>query len=126
MMMPLNGRDSSQQQNLVVWRSNIVEEILFYRGTGLSHPYPRHWHNELHVCVYTQGSGYLACRGSSHLVHSGDLVVTPPGEVHENWVTRGSTVSFCSAYIDTSLVRATLRQITEGEDRLPDFPSLFP
>ena len=86
---------------LKVWRSSAFDGILLSRGTRLRHPYPRHWHEELHFCAYTSGSGYLGHRGNSYLVRKGDFVVTPPGEVHANWVDSESDVSSCGAYVNT-------------------------
>jgi AraC-like DNA-binding protein len=87
-------------ENLHVWRSPALEGIVFSRGTQLSHTYPRHWHEELHLCAYTSGRGYLGYRGNSFRVTDRDFVLTPPGEVHENWVDSESSISFCGMYVE--------------------------
>lgn len=125
-MPALAHRAIEKTSGITVWRRAVAPELVFYRGIGVSHPYPRHWHDELHVCGYTSGSGYLACRGSSRLVGEGDFVVTPPGEVHENWVPNGSSVSFVSVYIPVSWLRAAVCDLTENEQPWPDFPDMFP
>src|SRR4051794_18202887 len=79
-------RSLLQCGNLQVSRPAAFDGILLCRGTGVTHVYPHHWHEELHLCAYTGGVGYLRCRGVSSLVTKGSFVITPPGEVHENWV----------------------------------------
>jgi AraC-like DNA-binding protein len=87
-------------ENLHVWRSPALDGIVFSRGTELRHTYPRHWHEELHLCAYTDGRGYLGYRGNSYGVTGRDFVITPPGEVHENWVDSESSISFCGMYVE--------------------------
>lgn len=124
-MRALGDRKAVSSDSLAVWRSRAVPGVVFHCGTRVSHPFPRHWHDELHLCAYTAGAGYLACRGNSYLVGRGDLVITPPGEVHENWVESGATVSFYSAYVDASLLRNLIRDITCDRKQGSDFPSMF-
>ena len=125
--MPSPARAATENAvGITVWRPPVARDIVFYRGTHVSHAYPRHWHDELHLCAYTTGSGYLACRGSSCLVGPGDFVITPPGEVHENWVPRGYGISYRSAYIPVYMLRAAICQFTDKEQDLPDFPDMFP
>lgn len=125
-MPALDRRSAEKSNHLFVWRSPLLPGIVFYRGIRVSHPYPKHWHDELHICAYTSGSGYLACRGTSHLLGRGDLVLTPPGEVHENWVASGSSVSYCSAYFDMSQLQAMFHDLEESPAQLPDLSNMFP
>jgi len=91
---------ANKSENLQVWRNPWFEGMVFHRGVRFTHPYPRHWHDELHLCAYTAGAGYLRCRGETRLACAGDFILTPPSEVHSNWVPDGQTVSFVSLYID--------------------------
>jgi AraC-like DNA-binding protein len=111
------------QPHISVWHREQFPGLVFYRGAHVDHPYPRHWHDEVHLCAYTGGSGNLGYRGSSHRVVAGDFLLTPAGEVHSNWVDQHSDVSFRSVYVDLPVLRAHAEQIT-GVDREPDFPSL--
>lgn len=110
---------------LDVWRSATLPSVVFARGSGVSHTYPRHWHDEIHFCAYDFGYGHFLCRGQSYVVGEGDLVVTPPGEVHENWVDSAGGIGFVGAYVEVSAIRGCLAQILEGEPLLPDFSELI-
>jgi len=114
-----------ENHRLRVWRSEALDGMLFSRGMRMTHPYPRHWHEELHLCAYTSGSGYLAYRGNSYLVAEGEFVVTPPGEVHENWVDGESGVSFCGVYMDGSAFGRVSRQIAGRELTIPVLPDFL-
>jgi AraC-like DNA-binding protein len=96
---------------LQVWSSPWFEGLVFHRGTHFTHPYPRHWHDELHLCAYTAGSGYLHCRGTTYLAAVGDLVLT-----HNNWVPNGQNVSFLSLYIDERALSHAVHEITGRPD----------
>jgi AraC-like DNA-binding protein len=99
--------------------------MLFSRGKGMTHPYPRHWHEELHLCAYTAGSGYLGYGGNSYLVKEGDFVVTPPGEVHENWVDGEPGISFCGVYVDAGAFARASGQIGGCELTIPGGRDFF-
>jgi AraC-like DNA-binding protein len=114
-----------ENHRLRMWRSDALDGILFSRGKGMTHPYPRHWHEELHLCAYTSGSGYLGYGGNSYLVTEGDFVVTPPGEVHENWVDGEHGISFCGVYIDAGAFRRATEQIGGCELRIPGLRDFF-
>ena len=101
---------------LEVWQNPWFDGLVFHRGTHFTHPYPRHWHDELHLCAYTAGAGYLECRGTTHLAAAGDLILTLPSEVHQNWVSDGQSVSFLSLYIDDRALTKAVLEITGRSD----------
>jgi AraC-like DNA-binding protein len=111
-------------QGIHVWHAPEFPGLLFYRGTEVNHSYPRHWHDELSLCFYTSGSGYLGYRGSSHRIVAGDFIATPAGEVHSNWVEKQSSVSFRSLYVDLRQLRAHTEQLTGGDHAPAEFSSL--
>ena len=114
-----------EHRRLRMWRSDAFDGILFSRGKGMTHPYPRHWHEELHLCAYTSGAGYLGYGGNSYLVTEGDFVATPPGEVHENWVDGEAGISFFGMYVDADAFARASRQIAGCELRIPGLRDFF-
>jgi len=107
-----------------VLRPDGLAGVLLYRGTEVTHAYPRHWHEELHLCAYTAGEGRLRIRGTTHPVGAGDVILTPAGEVHENWVERGTSCSFRSLYLDVRrledlLPGAEVRRLCELRRSVP-------
>ena len=98
-------------QGIQVLRTETLPGVTFYRGTEVNHRYPRHWHDEVHVCKYHAGTGYLRYKGNSYQSCPGDLAVTAPGEVHENWVVPGASVSFRSVYIPVPLIHSAFQQL---------------
>ena len=114
----------SAKQNIRIWRHPLFDGMVFHRGSHATHPYPRHWHDELHLCAYTAGAGYLRCRGTTTLACVGDLVLTPPSEVHNNWVVDGS-VSFLSVYLSEAALRKLASDVTENDNAEPDMRHIF-
>lgn len=116
---------ANKSENLQVWRNPWFEGMVFHRGVRFTHPYPRHWHDELHLCAYTAGAGYLRCRGETRLACAGDFILTPPSEVHSNWVPDGQTVSFVSLYIDDRALNRAICGVTGRANRQPDLSRMF-
>lgn len=114
-------KNSDPAPRIDFWRPEKLDGILLHRGVSATHPYPRHWHEELHLCAYTSGSGNLGHRGSSYVVSNGSLVLMPPGEVHENWVEPGAACSFRGVYLEMPALHAVARQITGSVHGTPEF-----
>ncbi|HEV7553982.1 MAG TPA: AraC family ligand binding domain-containing protein, partial [Kofleriaceae bacterium] len=93
-------------------------DVILSCGNGYGHAFPRHWHDEIHVCAYTAGRGHLRAGGATWRIASGDLVVSPVGEVHENWVSRTDTCSFHSAYLGVDLIDAAANNVVGRSVRI--------
>lgn len=119
------GGPGGADQEIAVWRPPGFESLVFYRGTDVTHTYPRHWHDELHLCAYVAGTGHLFLRGTGYRIVPGDFVVTPAGEVHENWVDEGTSISFRSAYLDMTTFRTLLEESGGRGSSLPDFSQVL-
>jgi AraC-like DNA-binding protein len=52
-------------------------------------------------------------------------VITPPGEVHENWVESESSISFCGLYVDADALRKASEQVAGRELPMPTFREFF-
>jgi len=117
---------AERPQGIEVWRTPGFDGMLFYRGANVTHPYPRHWHEEIHFCAYTSGSGNLAIRGRSQQVGNGDFTITPAGEVHENWVNDELGCSFRSLYLDMDLLSRLVHQVFGRKLPMLDFKDLSP
>ena len=100
---------------------SAFEGLVAYRGVGVTHRYPPHWHDELHLCLYTAGSGYVGDRRGRRRVAAGDFLLTPPGEVHHNWVTEREGVTFRSLYVPVPILRDVARQVTGRDDETAAF-----
>lgn len=119
--IPRPATDAHAAPCIHFWRPEKLVGISLHRGVSATHPYPRHWHEELHLCAYTSGSGHLGHRGSSYFVSGGSLVLMPPGEVHENWVKPGSACSFRGVYLEMHALQAVARQIAGSDHGTPEF-----
>jgi len=115
---------ATQTPGIKVWHDPKFPGLCFYRGTGVTHRYPRHWHDELHLATYEGGSGYFGHDGITEYVVPNDFMITAPGEVHENWVPENGSITFRSIYIDMRQLREITEQIT-GKDATPDLPTLL-
>jgi AraC-like DNA-binding protein len=97
-----------------------VEAIELRVGESVADPYPRHWHDEYHLCAVTAGAGYIECGGTSHFTGCGSLFIVTPGEVHSHRKPE-IPVSFRSIYIDGSRLEAATAEIGGCNDRMPSF-----
>lgn len=112
-------------QGINVWRTPGFRDLLFYQGVRVSHAYPRHWHEELHICSYGPSSGRLGILGSSHRIVENDFVITPAGQVHENSVETELGCTFRSLYMDVKFLEHLTHQITGRGLSAPDFKDVL-
>jgi AraC-like DNA-binding protein len=66
---------------LQFWRGEGYE---VFRGIGVNHEYPRHWHDETLLCTIDRGSGELYFRGAWRHTPPGSTFLIPAGEIHAN------------------------------------------
>jgi AraC-like DNA-binding protein len=110
-------------RNLIqVWHVTAPDSIEIHRGHAVTHPHPKHWHDEYHVCAITAGAGYIEHRGSAHLTAKGTLIFVPPGEVHANHASDPGC-SYENIYIPADLMSRAIEQAC-GQLR-PGFPLLM-
>ncbi|MBX9602636.1 MAG: AraC family transcriptional regulator [Bryobacteraceae bacterium] len=63
------------------WRTEGYE---VFRGLGMTHEYPRHWHEETLLCTIDGGYGELYYRGAWRPTPAGSTFLIPAGEIHAN------------------------------------------
>ena len=55
---------STTSEQIKVWRLPQLAGIELHRGKAVTRDCPRHWHEELHLCVIESGGGELHYRGT--------------------------------------------------------------
>src|SRR5262249_6818746 len=88
---------------IVVSHVNVPEPIEIHRGTHVTHPHPKHWHEEFHVCAITGGGGYIEANNVSHFTGPGTLIVVAPGVVHSNHA-EGEGCSYVNIYVPAAMM----------------------
>ncbi|MEW6206872.1 MAG: AraC family transcriptional regulator [Acidobacteriota bacterium] len=104
-------------EKIKVWRPDDIEGVELRTGEGVTSSYPRHWHEEYHLCVLEEGAGELVYRGSRHFTAAGSLFIIEPGEVHSH-NKPFDELRFRNLYADAQLVRCTASDIA-GRDKSP-------
>src|SRR5258708_17774411 len=98
--------------SIEIWQPSGLNSLEMRRGTLVTQPYPRHWHEEFELCLVTGGQGYLDWRGASHFAPTGSLFLMPPSETHANRACKGGC-SFLNIYIPASLIDDVVAELTE-------------
>jgi AraC-like DNA-binding protein len=98
---------SAPRNAIAVAYSAGPECIEVHRGVEVTHPHPRHWHDEYLVCAITGGGGYTEYRGNAHFTPPGSMFVLPPGEVHSNYSTEDGC-SYANIYLPAHIVEQVL------------------
>jgi len=98
---------------------NAPEPIEIHRGVRVTHPHPKHWHEEFHVCAVTGGGGHIDMKGISHFTPKGTLIIVEPGEVHSNHATDDGC-TYVNIYVPKELVN-----VREEDGQQPHFPLLI-
>lgn len=115
------------QEKIRVWRPEDIAGIELRTGERVTSSYPRHWHEEYHLCVIESGAGELIYRGARHLTSAGSLFIIEPGAVHSNETFKDASCSFRNLYADAQLVRGAASDVAGREKPLPVFrePVIF-
>jgi len=102
------------RETIAVSRPRDLPGVELQRGVCVTRPYPRHWHEEYHLCLVEDGSGELLYRGSYHANPPGGLVVIAPGEVHANRSRHPRGCTFRTLYLDPRFFRQALEAVAGG------------
>ncbi len=99
-----NAMQNSNLNQIAVWRPSELDYLELRRGTNVKWPYPRHWHEEIQICLVDHGSGELKYRGETYVTPTGSLFIVAPGEIHENRAYGKRGCSFRTIYFPSALL----------------------
>lgn len=106
-----------------VWHLPEFDRIELLKGFEVTHPHPKHWHEEYHLCLIEQGTGQMFYRGAFHETHAGSLFIVHPGEIHSNAANPKSGCSFRTLNISPQIFQNAVVSATGRFAALPFFPS---
>lgn len=109
-------------ERIKVWRPAELGDLELRRGTAISEPYPRHWHEEYQLCLVVGGGGELIYRGSHHATPTSSFFIVHPDEVHANNPDPEAGCSFRSIYISPETLRRLNAELVDHPQGLPFFP----
>jgi AraC-like DNA-binding protein len=120
-----NGSNKAQArgEQIEVWRAPHLNQLELRRGTEVTAPYPRHWHEEYQLCLIQAGGGELDYRRATHATPTGSLFIVHPGEAHANHTRLERGCSFRSLYLQPELMRQAAVELAERQTALPFFPT---
>lgn len=112
---------SNLRESIKVWRLPELGNIELHRGTSVVRSYPRHWHEEYHLCLIEGGGGDLHYRGATHNTPKGSLFIVHPGEVHANRASDSNGCSYRNFYVHPAMLQEASREIAVLSEA-PFFP----
>jgi AraC-like DNA-binding protein len=77
-------------------------------ATYVDHAFSPHLHEFYAIGVITRGANTLACRGITHVVREGQMVVIEPGEIHTGEPAGPSGWTYRMIYPDAATARAAV------------------
>jgi AraC-like DNA-binding protein len=72
------------REEIRFWRVPGWDEIEVIRGKSVTRECPRHWHEEIHICLIEAGGGTLFYNGNNYTTPPESLFIVQPGEMHGN------------------------------------------
>jgi AraC-like DNA-binding protein len=115
-------RSKQAKGALRVWRVEEAPQLELRVGTGVEHPYPKHWHEEFFISAITGGAGHFQFRGRTHVATPASLVVIVPGEIHTHYSGEGGR-SFRSLHLSWSFLKEAAGEYLWYGASLPEFSS---
>lgn len=85
------------------WMLTSVEGVECFRAVGTLHRYPRHSHEFYSIGVIEDGIGGSLCRGATHEIPAGSMVVIHPDEVHTGYAAGERPLTYRMLRVDTGV-----------------------
>jgi AraC-like DNA-binding protein len=103
------------KEEIRFWRVPGWEQLELICGKRVKRECPRHWHDEIHMCVIEGGGGTLFYGGSNHETPAGSLFVVQPGETHGNYTRHSEGCSYRTLNITPETFTRLIFEVT-GSD----------
>jgi AraC-like DNA-binding protein len=104
------------REQIHFWRVPGWEEVEVICGKAVVRECPRHWHEEIHICLIEKGGGTLFCNGTSYETPPESLFVIQPGEIHGNHTHNPDGCSYRTLNIGPEIYKRFLLEITGSEN----------
>lgn len=104
------------REKIHFWRVPGWEDVEVIRGRAVVRECPRHWHEEIHMCLIEDGGGTLFYKGSSYETPPESLFIVQPGEMHGNHTDNRSGCSYRTLNITPEIYKRFLIEITGFEN----------
>ena len=115
---------ATQPERLSVWRAPETGHWELRRGVGVARPVPRHWHEELQLCLVESGASELLYKGTAHQTPPGSVFIMNPGEVHANRALETTGCSYRTVYLNPEFVAQIAAEMTDrSQSGIPFFRS---
>jgi AraC-like DNA-binding protein len=98
------------------WQVPGWQDIEVIRGRAVVRECPRHWHEEIHLCLIEDGGGTLFYSGNSYDTPPDSLFVVQPGEMHGNHTDNPDGCSYRTLNITPEIYKRFLLEITGSEN----------
>ena len=95
-------------------------KIEAYRFFGIMQKFPNHFHDFYVIGCIEKGKRYMQCKNQEYIVHTGDVVVFNPKDVHTCEPYDSGAMDYRSIHIPPETMEKTVLEIT-GKAYLPRF-----
>jgi AraC-like DNA-binding protein len=112
------ARGMTTRQNYAKsWHLPELPGVECFRAWALTHHYSRHSHETYSIGVIEEGVGGNECRGSTHYIPAGSIVVMNPEDVHTGYAAGERPLTYRMLYVEGDI----LRQMFSDKAALPYF-----
>ncbi|HEY7160429.1 MAG TPA: AraC family ligand binding domain-containing protein, partial [Acidobacteriota bacterium] len=103
------------REEIHFWRVPGWEEVEVIRGRAVIRECPKHWHEEIHICLIEAGGGTLFYSNNSFETPPESLFIVQPGEMHGNYTRNPNGCSYRTLNIAPEIYKRFLSEITGSE-----------
>ncbi len=105
-----------------IWRPQYLQSVELVHSVSKCHSLPRHFHEELELCIRHGDGWQFNYRGAMHSVPSNTLVVTQPQEAHHADSRSAQDCTFRGLRVGADLLQQVAIEVAGRETELPFFP----
>lgn len=96
---------TTRQNYAKSWHLPEMPGVECFRAWALTHHYSRHSHEAYSIGVIEDGVGGNECRGSTHYIPAGSIVVMNPEDVHTGYAADERPLTYRMLYIEGDILR---------------------
>jgi AraC-like DNA-binding protein len=104
------------REQIHFWRVPGWEEVEVIRGRAVTRECPRHWHEEIHICLIEAGGGKLFYNGNSYETPPESLFIVQPQEMHGNHTDSLEGCSYRTLNVGPEIYKRFLLEVTGSEN----------
>lgn len=105
-------KDVSLYEKAYISDDRFPIQLIKQFSTGPCQIFSNHWHEQLEILYFTEGTGIIECGSESYEANAEDLIIINSNELHSGY-NPGNNLAYCCFNIDPSLIHSSFFDVCD-------------